>query len=251
MNKRLGGFTVWWPPIFDRTKLKLRNIIFKAFHHLDSTPLPGCLSLLEIRFSPLLHLSKSQSFKIITSEQLFPVSLVSRCPCFWSASVSITVVVITWDALIVKCPCVCLQAAWGQESFPAAHLPAPSHRTWHSAVRKRHSSISTWQARNSRAGSWVCVHICVCVCVCTPVHVSTCLFSLCWSEEAIQKKTKGSGCALCIVQVLSSSTFPDTAELNSRSPDFHMRRMQIEKCLFHCNDCQKLWQAPVTCWWQG
>lgn len=182
MNKRLGGFTVWWPPMFDRTKLKLLNIICKAFHHLDSTPLPGCLSLLEIRFSPLLHLSKSQSFKIITSEQLFPVYLVSRCPCFWSASVSTTVVVITWAALAVKCPCVCLQAAWGQESFPAVHLPAPSHRTWHSALRKRRSFINTWQARNSWAGSWVCVHICVCVCA----HLYTCQHA--FSPSADQKR---------------------------------------------------------------
>ena len=153
--------------MFDRTKLKLLNIIFKVFHHLDSIPLPGCLPLLEICFSPLLHLSKSQSFKIITCEQLFPVSLVSRCPCFWSASVSITVVVITRDALIVKCPCVCLQAAWGQESLPAAHLPAPSHHTLHSVVRKRHSFINTWQARNSWADpGCVCTSVCVCVCMC-------------------------------------------------------------------------------------
>ena len=77
---------------------------------------------------PLFHLSKSQSFKIITFEQLFPVSLVSRCPRFWSASVSITVVVITRDALIVKCPgcvrtsvcvcvCVCVHPCMCQHAF--------------------------------------------------------------------------------------------------------------------------------------
>ena len=57
---------------------------------------------------------------------------------------------------------------------PCCPPPAPSHRTWHSVVRKRHSFIYTWQARNSWAGSWVCAHICVCVCVYVRVHLCMC-----------------------------------------------------------------------------
>ena len=58
---------------------------------------------------------------------------------------------------------------------PCCPPPAPSHRTWHSVVRKRHSFIYTWQARNSWAGSWVCAHICVCVCVCMCVYTYACV----------------------------------------------------------------------------
>ena len=175
MNKRPGEFTLWWPPMFDQTKLKLLNIIFKVFHHLDSIPLPGCLPLLEICFSPLLHLSKSQSFKIITCEQLFPVSLVSRCPCFWSARVSITVVVITWDALIVKCPCVCLQAAWGQESLPAAH-PQPPHIAPGTVLSEKgiRSSIPGRHGILGQDPGCVRTSVCVCVCVCVRVHLCMC-----------------------------------------------------------------------------
>lgn len=147
------------------------------------TQLPSWLPLSSWNtFSLFLHLSKSQSsFKIITSEQLFPVSLVSRCPCFWSASVSITVVVITWDVFIVKC-LLCLSASSLRDksySLGCPLFPAPSHRTWHSAVRKG-IRPSVPGRHGIRRDPWVCVHMCVCtsvcVCVCAPVHVSTCSF---------------------------------------------------------------------------
>lgn len=186
--------------MIDRTKPKLLSITLKVFHHLDSVPLSCCLPpLLEICF-PLFFICPSpNSFKMITSEKVFPVSLMSRCPCFWSTSTSITAVTAIRDAVILKCLCVCPKAAWGQEPFPAVHtLPSPAPHPRLAQCCHRRAFINAWQARNSLAGSWMCVRICVCVRAHTRVYRHA--FSTFADEKSqSRKEQRVKGRAFCII----------------------------------------------------
>ena len=170
---------------------------------------------------------------MITSEKLSLLSLRSRCSSFRSTCASITAVVATRDALIVKCLSV-----------------------WKQPVGKDHSLMCTTpRVPDTKDG----VHQCLANVECSPTlpdaHAHLCVHAqaqvwVFWhpfstfadKKSRRRKEQRAKGRALCFVQ------FPPL--LKSHSPDVLRERIQTKKCV-SLQRGQKLWQVLVIYWWQG